>query len=174
MQPFSRIFWILPSGADARAAGGLAIIARPRGGEWLADEIAALGAAGIARILSLLEPHEARELGLAGEAQACRAGGLGFTGFPIPDMGVPASAAAFGETIRDAAAALAAGTGLGIHCRGSIGRSGMVAASILVELGQAPDAALAQVAVARGLRVPETLEQEGWVRDYALFRQTRA
>jgi protein-tyrosine phosphatase len=174
MQPFSRIFWILPAGADPRAPGGLAIVARPRGGDWLVDEIASLRAAGIALILSLLEPREAGELGLGEEAAACRTSGLGFVNFPIPDMGVPVSEPAFRETVRSATTALAAGTAIGIHCRGSIGRSGMMAASILVDLGLSPDAALEQVAAARGLRVPETLEQEGWVRGGASDRQARA
>jgi ADP-ribosyl-[dinitrogen reductase] hydrolase len=52
-----------------------------------------------------------------------------------------------------------------IHCRGGIGRAGMVAARLLVELGDAPDVAIAKVRVARHPRAVETLEQERWVAD---------
>jgi ADP-ribosyl-[dinitrogen reductase] hydrolase len=49
-----------------------------------------------------------------------------------------------------------------VHCRGGIGRAGMVAARLLVELGDAPDVATAKVRAARHPKAVETLEQERW------------
>ena len=71
--------------------GRLAIVARPRGGDWLEDEVEAWRAAGLDVVVSLLEQDEAHELGLEDEAKACAARGLKFIEFPITDRGVPAS-----------------------------------------------------------------------------------
>ncbi len=58
------IYWI-----DGIAGGRLAIVGRPRAGDWLADEIADWKASGLTDIVSLLEAVEARETGLTQEAQ---------------------------------------------------------------------------------------------------------
>ncbi len=61
-----KIHWIdLPAGAR------LAIMPRPRAGDWLDDEIAGWRAEGIGVIVSLLEAGEVRKLGLHREAGLC-------------------------------------------------------------------------------------------------------
>jgi hypothetical protein len=80
------IYWI----ADA-APGRLAILGRPRPGEWLADEIADWAAAGLTDVVSLLEDFEVREAGLLEEAGLTRQVGISLERFPIPGRGVPAS-----------------------------------------------------------------------------------
>jgi protein-tyrosine phosphatase len=50
-----------------------------------------------------------------------------------------------------------------VHCRQGIGRSGLVAASLLVLDGEEPRAAIESVSKARGVRVPETADQEQWI-----------
>jgi protein-tyrosine phosphatase len=50
-----------------------------------------------------------------------------------------------------------------IHCRGGIGRSSLMAAAVLVQLGAAPEQAWDTVSVARGMPVPETEEQRAWL-----------
>jgi hypothetical protein len=49
----------------------LALMPRPRGGEWLPQEVAAWHAAGIGTVVSLLERHEVAELELAAEPALC-------------------------------------------------------------------------------------------------------
>src|ERR1043166_2284788 len=83
---FTRIYWI-----DARSAGRLAIMPRPRAGDWLEDEVRDWREAGIDMVVSLLQQTEIAELGLGPEAGLCRARGMEFVSFPIPDRGVPAS-----------------------------------------------------------------------------------
>jgi hypothetical protein len=56
------IYWITDM-----ASGRLAILGRPRPGEWLADEIADWAAAGLTDVVSLLEDFEIRETGLLEE-----------------------------------------------------------------------------------------------------------
>ena len=61
-----KIHWIdLPAGVR------LAIMPRPRAGDWLDDEVAGWRAEGIDVIVSLLEAGEVRELGLRREAGLC-------------------------------------------------------------------------------------------------------
>ena len=59
------------------------------------------------------------------------------------------------------------GRNVAIHCRQGIGRSGMIAAALLVKKGTAVDSALKLISQIRGLPVPETPEQRDWVRDFS-------
>lgn len=60
-----------------RIGGGrLAVMGRPRAGDWASDEFAGLARLGVTEILSLLEPSEARELGLAEEPTFCATAGI--------------------------------------------------------------------------------------------------
>ena len=56
--------------------GYLAISSRPRGGDWLGEEISAWRGAGIDVIVSLLEPAEAADLNLENEAMQSEAMGV--------------------------------------------------------------------------------------------------
>src|SRR2546421_6490453 len=144
-------------------SGELAIIPRPRGGDWLDDEARALKDDGFEVVISLLTKAEAEELGLGDEAETIRRQGVHFCNYSIPDLGVPASrdsAMKFLQTLRQD---LMFGKKIAVHCRGSIGRSGLVASSILVLSGIEPRDAFRQVSEARGVSVPETDEQKDWV-----------
>jgi protein-tyrosine phosphatase len=152
-----RIYWI-----EDGAAGRLAILARPAP-ERISEEIAAWRDAGVTTVVSLLEPEEQRALGLRAEAELCRAHGIDFAAFPIPDRGIPASMAGALALARRLADVIEAGGAVGVHCHACIGRSGMIAASVLMALGRSEPHALAAVAAGRGLRVPETPEQRAWV-----------
>ena len=143
--------------------GQLAIVPRPRGGEWLEDEVRAWKDEGFDVVVSLLTADEIRELGLAREAELSMSLGLQSCEFPIPDLGVPQSMTATQEFLGKLDQALAAGKRVAIHCRQGIGRSGLIAASILVVSGLDPETALRRVGAARGLSVPETPEQSVWV-----------
>src|SRR5262245_15611132 len=72
-------------------AGRLAIMPRPRAGDWLEDEVASWKDAGLGVVVSLLEDGEVAELGLHQEQELCERAGLIFLRLPIPDRGLPAS-----------------------------------------------------------------------------------
>ena len=59
----SNIHWI-----EVPLAGRLAIVPRPRSGDWLNDEIAGWKAEGVDLVVSLLESEEVAELNLHSEA----------------------------------------------------------------------------------------------------------
>ena len=143
--------------------GKLAIVPRPRGGDWLDDEMRALKDAGFDLVVSLLTRDESQELGLDQETSVSREHGLQFCQFPIRDLGVPDSSAAAQEFIGKLHDALTAGKKVAIHCRQGIGRSGLIGSSLLVMSGINPAKAFRLVSAARGLPVPETPEQRDWV-----------
>src|SRR5882757_9117489 len=93
--------------------GRLAIMPRPRAGDWLAGEIDSWRQSGMNLIVSLLEDSEIAELGLEQESDICAQVGLGFIHFPIPDRGVPASVADVSTMIQTLVQHLQEGRGVG-------------------------------------------------------------
>jgi len=154
----SDIYWI-----DAGLAGRLAIMARPRAGDWLEDEVDNWHKAGVDCVVSLLEPVEVRELGLTEEANLCRSRHMTFTTFPIPDRQTPSSTSETRILVEALHDLIASGKAVAIHCRAGIGRSGLIAASILKRFGLEVESAFALIADARGIAVPDTAEQRDWV-----------
>jgi protein-tyrosine phosphatase len=152
---------------DGPWPGKLALAARPRGGDWLRDEIANWKRAGVHAILSLITAEEERDLDLRNEASDARQLGLEFSSFPIPDRQVPRSEAKLGEALEKMNHMLSAGRNVLVHCRQGIGRTGLVAACLLVKSGMSPGAAVDVVSAARGVAVPETAEQRDWIERYA-------
>jgi protein-tyrosine phosphatase len=144
--------------------GTLAITPRPRGGDWLDDDIAALAAGGVRVLVSLLCADEQIEPRLENEAAVCLTQGVAFIALPVPDLGAPIDTREFVQTVQDLAALLRAGKSVAVHCRQSVGRSGLLAVSIAVAVGVALESAIEDVSTARGVRVPETAAQIEWLR----------
>lgn len=145
--------------------GRLAIAPRPRGGDWLDEELRAWRRSGIDIIVSLLEPEEATGLGLDEEPALSEANGIEYHSLPVPDRGVPG--ADINALIREIDSKLQHGKNSVIHCRQGIGRAGLFAAALLIETGLAPEAAIRRVSAARGIPVPETAEQKLWIDSFA-------
>ena len=149
-----------------KGSGFLAVMARPRSGEWLREELHGLGQVGVATLASLLEPQEATELELSSEASVAQELGLRFLNFPIADRGVPSHAPEFHRFAAELAEDVRGGRGVAVHCRAGIGRSGITAAAVLVSLGLEPRDAFPMVSKARGVSVPDTEEQLEWFRKH--------
>jgi hypothetical protein len=96
-------------------------VPRPRGGDWLGDEIQALRRAGIDVLISALTPEESEELNLQCEAEECTNAGISFVSHCIPDRGLPPSNQTFKEMLERVHVALIQGKAVGIHCRAGIG-----------------------------------------------------
>lgn len=141
----------------------IAIVARPRGNDWLYQEISALSHEGIEILVSMLTSEEAEELGLNHESAECAVAGISFVNLAIPDRSVPSDRPAFLRSVEDLATRVREGRYLAVHCRASIGRSSVLAASILIWLGWDAKTAFDAVESARGCSVPDTLEQKQWV-----------
>ena len=147
--------------------GRLAILPRPRGGDWLEGEVRAWRAAGVDVIVSLLTDDEIDDLDLAQEARLCQANGMQFLSFPIVDRGVPASQRATLDFVKKLERLLVESKSVAIHCRQGIGRSALIAACLLVLTGAKPEMAFQRISAARGCSVPETPHQRQWVIEFA-------
>jgi hypothetical protein len=154
-------------GIEGPWPGRLAIMPRPRGGDWLEDEIRGWRRSGVDVVLSPLTPEEQAELGLSEEGRLCRVIGIELLAFPIADRGVPPSAAAFSDLLTRLAEQLANGKGVAVHCRQGIGRAPLVALGLLFLSGVEPAVAMPRVGSARGCPVPETPDQRRWIADFA-------
>ncbi|HTP67629.1 MAG TPA: dual specificity protein phosphatase family protein [Dongiaceae bacterium] len=151
----------------------LGIAPRPRGNDWLDQEIGLLHKEGVAILVSALTVDEQVELGLENEANACRATGIDFVSFPIEDRSVPFSQKNFAVLIQRLTDLLASGKAVAIHCRTGIGRSSMISAALLMKQGYSADAAFRTIQVSRGCAVPDTLEQRKWIENCSFLRKTR-
>ena len=119
---------------------------------------------GLDPVVSLLEQDEAAQLDLRAEGDVARLQRMQFISFPIPDRGVPASNPDVLSLLSNISEALEAGKNVALHCRQGIGRSGMIAAALLVISGMSVDRAVEAVSAARGLTIPETPEQLHWLK----------
>ena len=141
----------------------MAVATRPRGGDWLEDEASGWRRAGLDVVVSLLEKEEAAQLELAREGDVAESKGVHFIWFPIPDRGVPASMPAALGLLKNIAEALEQGKNVAVHCRQGIGRSGLIAAGVLMASGIGVEKAIEVVGAARGETVPETPAQLQWI-----------
>lgn len=114
-------------------------------------------------VLSMTEIEEMAQLGAGGLGEALKGAGIHWRHLPIRDFGVPPTeiqtvwpmvSARAHEILADGGKVLA-------HCRGGCGRSGMVLLRLMVELGEAPDAALTRLRAVRSCAV-ETEAQRLW------------
>lgn len=158
----TKIYWI-----DGPWPGRLAISPRPRGGDWLQDELRSWREAGVKAILSLLTPEEEAELDLMGEHREAEREGLRFLSLPVPDLGVPSSPSEVAPLLEQLDKVLASGDNAAIHCRQGVGRSGTLAACLLVMRGIDPTSAIQVLERARGTQVPETADQRRWIDIFA-------
>ena len=123
---------------------------------------------GVATLVCLLEPPEFRMLGIPDyEAEVARLG-LQLLHFPIRDGGVPTDIPATSDLVGHILRAADGGGTIAIHCRGGLGRSGLIAACCLVTRDFTAAAAIAAVRLARSGTI-ETREQEGFVDRFAAY-----
>jgi protein-tyrosine phosphatase len=161
----TELYWI-----DGVWPGRLAIMPRPRGGDWLEDEIQGWRRATVNVVVSLLTCEEQSELTLGEEEPLCRANGIAFVSFPIVDRSIPSSFEALSDQITKLAEQLANGKNIAVHCRQGIGRAALVAICLLTLAGVEPATAIVRVGAARGCSVPETQEQRRWIAEFAKSR----
>jgi protein-tyrosine phosphatase len=122
----------------------------------------------IERILSLLDPSEYRGLGIAGYPLRVVDHGFELLEHPVPDGGVPADAETFLTMLDEQLEALRSGVRLLVHCRSGLGRTGLVAATLLVRGGWVPVDEVVDYLRSRRRNAVEHASQKAWVRDHAL------
>ena len=123
-------------------------------GAWerdLGSDLDAIAAWGARLVLTLLEPAELVALKVPSLGQEIQRRGIAWLHLPIADYSVPTEAfehqwVTQGCAIRER---LRHGDDVLVHCRGGLGRAGMIAARLLVELGVDTEEAIRSVRRAR-------------------------
>lgn len=143
--------------------GKVSIMARPRGGDWLADEMKMLRISGVDILVSLLTPLEESEFDLGEESACCRAQDILYLSLPIIDRSVPPFSQQTFQILQQLSTSLSEGRHIAFHCRQGLGRAALMAASLLVLASFIPQQAFDLLSQVRGYVVPETEEQKAWV-----------
>lgn len=162
-----RVDWLAP----AKASVGLTILPGRRDYDRdLAVDIAALKAAGVTHLISLITPDELAAHGVEQLPDAARVAGLQYWQEPLLDQ----RALTLDQMERIAAwldIACTQGGKAVVHCVAGLGRSGMVAASYLTRTGMSAHEAIALVRERRSPRAVETAVQEEFVHRYAAHHE---
>ncbi|KEJ91088.1 putative protein-tyrosine phosphatase [Sulfitobacter donghicola DSW-25 = KCTC 12864 = JCM 14565] len=127
-------------------------------------DLQAIQRSGVNTVVSLLEPTEAENVGLAKQGETCAELGLAFINHPIRDMHLP-QPNSFAALAGGLASRMRNGEHVAVHCFASIGRSGMLSCAILGHFGYGPDTAIEHVSKMRGVPVPDTTEQAAFIRE---------
>ena len=138
------------------------------GGPWardIAKDLDAIVEWNARAVVTLIEPHEMSRLCITNLGAEVQRRGMVWLNLPIRDVSTPsvefeAEWPAHSKRLR---ALLDAGENVVVHCRGGLGRAGMISARLLVESGVEPEAAIGRVRAARPGAI-ETSQQEEWVR----------
>lgn len=157
---YTKIYWVHQFSNGAR----IGIMPRPRGGDWLEQEILHLKRQHIDIWLSLLELHEIDELGLRQQPTLCRKHEIEYINFPVVDRSVPEKGSKVELLINLLFQKIQQGHSVVIHCRMGIGRSSIITACVLLEAGWKTEAIMQKIISARGLKVPDTELQLQWVK----------
>lgn len=123
-------------------------------GAWARDlalDLDAITAWGARLVLTLVEPAELTSLKVPDLGLEIKGRGMVWRHLPIADYSVSTDAfeqqwVTHGSEIR---ALLRSGADVLVHCKGGLGRAGMMAARLLVELGMEPEQAIREVRRAR-------------------------
>lgn len=129
-------------------------------------DLAVLARWGGRALVTLLQPYELTLLGAEDLGARARAHGLAWWHLAVTDGAAPGEA--FERAWREDAGPalhghLDTGERVVVHCRAGIGRSGSVAARLLIERGLPPEQAIVAVRRARPGAI-ESPEQAAWVR----------
>lgn len=118
-------------------------------------------------VLTLVEAFELTALEVVALGERVQARAMRWLHLPIVDVGVPSAAfeKQWQEELPALLSTLQQGGKVLVHCKGGLGRAGMVAALLLVELGERPEVAMRKVRLVRPGAI-QTSAQEAYVRDY--------
>lgn len=137
------------------------------GAASVAGDLAAIRAAGAGRLVTLVEAKEL-PLPLLAWIEAVEAAGLDFLHLPIADYGVPGGDFEPDWAAADLAGRLRAGETVAIHCRAGLGRTGTIAARLLIECaGLDAAAAIRLIRAEHAAEAVETAGQVAWLDEVA-------
>lgn len=132
-------------------------------GDWDRDlglDLERIGAWNAVAVVTLVEEHELESLGVSHLGGAVQNDHMIWYDLPIRDVGIPNRL--FEDGWKTAGAELRAmlrdGFNILVHCKGGLGRAGMTAARLLIELGMAPTRAVQVVRAVRPGAIETTVQ----------------
>ena len=139
--------------------GGQPKTTTPGSAAALEADLTLLASNGATDLVTLIGEDERGKLGVGALPRLAGENGLSWREFPITDRTAPASGrqAEFDQLLDELLTDLAAGRRVAIHCQAGLGRTGLLAAGLLVRFGTVPDDAIALVRSAR----PGSIETSG-------------
>lgn len=165
-----RVDWVEDGALPTKGRLGMTLCPGRRDrGRSLDEDLDVLRAGGVSRLLCLATDSELEWAGVSGIEKGCVKRGIQFLKLPVKDQSVP-SFEDQNLMVRWMSSALDAGQNVVLHCMGGLGRTGTVAACLLVARGLRADDAVAAVRRARGPRAIEIADQARFVADYASSR----
>jgi protein-tyrosine phosphatase len=179
--PEMRIDWIEPDELVPAAPGrlGLTFLPGKRGASFrypghtyqrdTADDLVAMRATGVVRLIVLVEDRELASWGDPAIVEIGTRAGVDVQRHPMADGSPPASVEAMDRILDQVDEARASGDVV-VACMGGVGRTGTVAACALVRAGSSAADAIAAVRELRHPTAVETEAQERFVRRYAESR----
>jgi protein-tyrosine phosphatase len=131
----------------------------------LDHDLAAIGAAGIVRLVLLVDDAELHRWGDPALVSRAAAIGIEVDRHPMADGAPPRDHPAMDAILASIGAGRARGH-VAVACMGGVGRSGTVVACALVDAGWTPDDAIGRVRQVRHPTAVETQAQEEFVRKF--------
>lgn len=140
-------------------------------GVWqrdLALDLDAIKTWGASAVLTLVEEHELSALNVSSLGEEVMARGMAWTHMPIADFTTPDQTfRSKWPAVSDALLAeLDAGRRVLVHCKGGLGRTGLVSAMLLVDRGMPAEETMALVRKHRPGAI-ENRQQENYLQEYA-------
>ena len=146
----------------------------PNGDDELVAQLLGLKELGVDILVSLLEPSESEALGLSMTASLAADLALEFVAYPLPDHDFPPDPQEFANLAFSLSDRLKLGSSVAVHCVGGIGRSTLLAAAIMVDLGDDPETLFDRMSSVRAYPVPDTIAQIDWFFEMRELFSTRS
>ncbi len=161
-----RVDWV-PLPENIQGKMGITVCpGREDRGRNLQDDIQELKRQRVQYFLTFLPDDELERVGVPNLSKAIRNSHISCRRVPIPDHNI-CSQQEIVEIVERSYVILKKNKNLVLSCMGGLGRSGTIAACILVRMGISPQDAIKTIRKTRGSRAIETLEQERAIYDYA-------
>ena len=119
----------------------------------------------ISHLASLIEPHEIPITNLHELGLMCGQKSIELHELPMPDRQPPNSLIPVFNLSAFLLSKLQSGQSVGIHCKSGIGRSGIVAAVIMGQLGYSYSEVIKRIALGRHQPAPNTPIQLDWLQE---------
>lgn len=180
--PDLRIDWLEPRQLGDELPGrlGLTILPGKQGISFrypgrvyrrdLDEDLAMLRAAGVERLILLVEDAELNRWSDSAIVERAASAGVTVLRHPMPDGQPPASIREMEEILAEVRDGRRQGN-VAVACMGGVGRTGTVAACALVQAGLSPQGAIAAVRAVRHPSAVETAQQERFVAAFAAAAQ---